>query len=83
MDERVSGGFLSIEKPIYRVGFSAEIVELYESALRAAQAEAAYSQQLLAGIVGCGVCASLLVHAQHIGNLISNFHDITCFWLRF
>lgn len=51
MDERVSGGFLSIEKPIYRVGFSAEIVELYESALRAAQAEAAYSQQLLAGIV--------------------------------
>ena len=51
MDDRVHGGFLSPEKPIYRVGFSAEIVELYEKALRAAQEEAAYSQQLLAGIV--------------------------------
>ena len=51
MDDRVKGGFLSPEKPIYRVGFSAEIVELYKSALRTAQEEAAYSQQLLAGIV--------------------------------
>ncbi len=51
MDERVSSGFLSPEKPIYRVGFSVEIIELYKNALRSAMEEAAYSQQLLAGIV--------------------------------
>ena len=51
MDDRVSGGFLSREKPIYNVGYSSRILELYDSALRAANEEAAYSQQLLAGIV--------------------------------
>ncbi len=51
MDERVANGFLSVEKPIYRVGFSVEMIELYKSALKAAHEEAAYSQQLLAGIV--------------------------------
>lgn len=51
MDERVANGFLRVEKPIYRVGFSGELIELYKSALKAANEEAAYSQQLLAGIV--------------------------------
>ena len=51
MDDRVTEGFLSKEKPIYHVGFSSKILELYDSALRAANEEAAYSQQLLAGIV--------------------------------
>lgn len=51
MDDRVKGGFLRPEKPVYRIGFAAEIVELYKSALKTAQEEAAYSQQLLAGIV--------------------------------
>ena len=51
MDSRVANGFLSAEKPIYHVGYSAEIVELYNTALRVAQEEAAYSQQLLSGIV--------------------------------
>ncbi|MCR5470316.1 MAG: AraC family transcriptional regulator [Prevotella sp.] len=51
MDDRVSGGFLSCEKPIYHVGFSSQILELYNSALQAAYEEAAYSQQLMAGIV--------------------------------
>ena len=51
MDERVANGFLSVEKPIYRVGFSVEMIELYKNALKAANEEAAYSQQLLAGIV--------------------------------
>ncbi len=42
--------FLSPEKPIYHVGFSNEIVNLYEEARRIAQEEAAYAQQTLAGI---------------------------------
>ena len=31
MDERVANGFLSVEKPIYRVGFSVEMIELYKN----------------------------------------------------
>ena len=32
MDSRVANGFLSAEKPIYHVGYSAEIVALYNTA---------------------------------------------------
>ena len=51
MDDRVRAGFLSPTKPIYHVGFSDAIVSLYRSALDAAMAEEAYSQQLMAGVV--------------------------------
>ena len=51
MDERVKAGFLSPHKPIYHIGFSDGIVELYKQAYQAALDEAAYSQQLMAGIV--------------------------------
>jgi len=51
MDERISAGFLSPQKPIYHVGFSDGIVQLYKHAFEAALEEAAYSQQLMAGIV--------------------------------
>ncbi len=51
IDDRVHAGFLSPSKPIYHVGFAAEILGLYKEALRTAQEEAAYSQQTLAGIV--------------------------------
>jgi len=51
MDDRVRAGFLSPTKPIYHVGFSDGIVRLYKQAFDTAKAEAAYSQQLLAGIV--------------------------------
>lgn len=51
MDDRVKYGFLSVDKPIYHVGYSSEIIQLYESAIEAANEEAAYSQQRLAGIV--------------------------------
>ncbi len=51
MDDRVKYGFLSVEKPIYHVGYCAEIIQLYESAMKAAKEEAAYLQQRLAGIV--------------------------------
>ena len=62
MDERVANGFLSVEKPIYRVGFSVEMIELYKNALKAANEEAAYSQQLLAGIVN----RKVKVHVPHL-----------------
>ena len=51
MDDRVKYGFMSPEKPIYHVGYSTEIIQLYDSAMKAAKEEAAYSQQRLAGIV--------------------------------
>ncbi|MBR6121085.1 MAG: helix-turn-helix domain-containing protein [Prevotella sp.] len=51
MDERVQAGFLSPQKPIYHVGFSDAIVRLYKQAYQSAIEEAAYSQQLMAGIV--------------------------------
>lgn len=51
VDDRVRAGFLSAEKPIYHVGFSADIIRLYEEAYTRAQEEAPYSQQILAGIV--------------------------------
>ena len=51
MDDRVKAGFLSPEKPIYHVGYSAVIETLYKRAYEAAVEEAAYSQQVMAGIV--------------------------------
>lgn len=51
MDNRVRAGFLSPTKPIYHVGYSANVVELYKQAYATAIEEAAYSQQLMAGIV--------------------------------
>lgn len=51
VDDRVRAGFLSPTKPIYHVGFSSAIVNLYGEAMQTACEEAAYSQQTLAGIV--------------------------------
>ena len=51
IDDRVRAGFLSPTKPIYHVGFSSAIVNLYDEAMQTAREEAAYSQQTLAGVV--------------------------------
>jgi len=51
MDDRVKAGFLTPEKPIYHIGYSAVIEALYRRAYEAALEEAAYSQQEMAGIV--------------------------------
>jgi len=51
IDDRIAHSFLSPKKPIYHVGFSNELVELYEKAYNAAMDEKAYHQQTLAGIV--------------------------------
>ena len=42
---------LSPEKPIYHVGYSNEIIALYEEAYKTAQEEVAFAQQTMAGIV--------------------------------
>ena len=66
MDDRVRSGFLSPVKPIYHVGFSDEIVHLYKEAYDSAVIEAAYSQQLMAGIVNhlIGMMYSLELNIQ-------------------
>ena len=51
MDDRVKAGFLTPEKPIYHIGYSAIIEGLYRRAYDAAREEAAYSQQEMAGLV--------------------------------
>ena len=51
MDHRVRAGFLSVSHPVYHVGYSGEILRLYEEAMRVAQVEAPYVQQTLAGVV--------------------------------
>ena len=51
MDDRVRAGFLNPEKPIYHVGYSNVIETLYKRAYEAAVEEAAFSQQVMAGIV--------------------------------
>jgi AraC-like DNA-binding protein len=51
IDDRVRANFLSATKPIYHIGFSDAIVRLYKEAYETAIEEAAYSQQVLAGLV--------------------------------
>ncbi|MDD3387758.1 MAG: AraC family transcriptional regulator, partial [Prevotella sp.] len=51
MDSRVLHGFLSPEKPIYHVGFSSWIDNMYRLAFETAKEEGAFVQQTLAGVV--------------------------------
>lgn len=51
IDHRVAGGFFSIEKPVYGIGYNETIVELYLEAIRTATRQEPYFQQLLAGVV--------------------------------
>lgn len=51
VDDRVKAGFLSPVNPIYHLGYSGDIIRLYDEAYRTAIEEAAYAQQTMAGIV--------------------------------
>ena len=51
MDDRVKAGFLSPKKPVYHVGYSSMMHDIYHFAYKTAQEEAAYVQQTLAGTV--------------------------------
>lgn len=50
MDDRQRAGFLTPEKPVFRVGYSSQVVDLYKAAIQMAKDEAACLQQTLAGI---------------------------------
>ena len=76
VDDRVSAGFLSPTKPIYHVGFSSEIVHLYDEAFSKAKEEAAYSQQTLAGIVNHLVGLMYSLERNIILNKDYNYADI-------
>ena len=51
MDSRVSAGFFQKENPVYNIGYSEYVISLYSEAIRVAQSQEKYFQQLLAGIV--------------------------------
>jgi AraC-like DNA-binding protein len=76
VDDRVRAGFLSPTKPIYHVGFSSEIVHLYEEAFLKAKEEAAYSQQILAGIVNHLVGLMYSLERNIVLNKDYNYADI-------
>lgn len=76
VDDRVRAGFLSPTKPIYHVGFSSEIVHLYDEAFSKAKEEAAYSQQTLAGIVNHLVGLMYSLERNIILNKDYNYADI-------
>ena len=51
MDDRLKYNFLSLEKPVYHVGYSNDMVHLYNSAINMARNEPVHMQQILAGTV--------------------------------
>ncbi|NDW18976.1 AraC family transcriptional regulator [Dysgonomonas sp. 216] len=51
IDNRILNGFFSRQKPVFNVGISEEIVQLYKQAIDTAQAQESGFQQMLAGIV--------------------------------
>lgn len=50
-DRIVTEGFLSVDNPIFHLGYNEEIVRLYAQAMEATEREEACFQQVLAGIV--------------------------------
>ena len=51
IDSRVKEGFFSVSEPMFSLGYSEKIIELYIEAIRTASRQEPYFQQLLAGIV--------------------------------
>ena len=49
-DRRMKAGFMSMEHPVYGIGYSSGIVNLFDSAMNAAIEERPFSQQMLAAI---------------------------------
>lgn len=76
IDDRVRAGFLSPEKPIYHVGYSSDIIRLYEEAYKTAYEEAAYSQQTLAGIVNHLIGLMYSLERNIILNREQNYVDM-------
>ncbi|MBQ4022585.1 MAG: AraC family transcriptional regulator [Prevotella sp.] len=72
IDNRVRQRFLSPEKPVFHVGYSAELVRLYKNAYKTALAEKPYFQQLLAGIVNLQVG---LMYSLERSNMLNKNHE--------
>ncbi|MBQ6652510.1 MAG: helix-turn-helix domain-containing protein [Prevotella sp.] len=51
MDEKLRAGFIRFDSPVFRVGYSTDLIRLYDEAMNVARVEAPFSQLLLAGIV--------------------------------
>lgn len=51
IDSRVKAGFFSADHPVYKIGKSNTIIDLYKQAIEVATKQDAFFQQLLAGIV--------------------------------
>ena len=51
MDDRVKAKYLSVEKPIYYIGYNSEVVRILNNALDISEKEPVHYQQTLAGIV--------------------------------
>ena len=51
MDDRVKAKYLSMEKPVYYIGYNSEVVRILENALDISEREPVHYQQTLAGIV--------------------------------
>lgn len=51
LDVFVNNNFFSKQKPIFNIGYSEEIIQLYKQAVRTAQSQQTGFQQILAGIV--------------------------------
>lgn len=65
MDDRMAAGFFSPDKPLYYVGYYGEIAWLYDEALRVANEEPPYMQQMLAGIVNLLIGMMLIWERGH------------------
>lgn len=72
IDNRIRQHFLSPEKPVFHVGYSAELVRLYKNAYKAALAEKPFYQQLLAGIVNLQVG---LMYSLERSSMLNKNHD--------
>lgn len=62
MDRRVSSGFFHKDDPIYNIGYSEPVIELYRNAISVAKEQRKYFQQLLAGIVNLIVGMAFSMH---------------------
>ncbi len=84
MDDRLKYNFLSLDKPVYHVGFSHDIVSLYNSALHIAMEEASHCQQMLAGIVNnlIGYMYALERNNEFIGKGHADMINRACMLIR-
>ncbi len=70
IDSRVNAGFFSMQHPLYKVGYSNTIINLYREAIPIATSQDVFFQQLLAGIVNHLLGLMFMINGNHtlVGN---------------